>query len=213
MSHKLNLSNVTVSNLNQVSGNSPNKSEGEKPQLVSDSLCGTRAKGKTPELESLLQELESFCYYNPNSGAFIATRKRHGSHVCPGMELTSLDARGYPRIYVGGRMYKSHNLAWLWMLGDWPKQQIDHINRDQSDNSWSNLRDTTSSINNYNRQTPRNNNSGVTGVCWATKVNKWQASIKVNKKTIFLGYYSFFEDAIMSRKSAEKLYFPTEEWN
>lgn len=37
------------------------------------------------------------------------------------------------------------------MTGDWPTQEVDHINRNKTDNRWYNLRDVPRSVNQKNR--------------------------------------------------------------
>lgn len=54
---------------------------------------------------------------------------------------------------------------------------------------------------------PINNTSGVKGVSWNKEKHKWDAYINVNKKRIYLGRFSFKEDAIAARKHAEEIYF------
>lgn len=86
---------------------------------------------------------------------------------------------------------------------------IDHIHGDKTrnDNRKSNLRYANRSQNNSNRKLMSNNTSGATGICWRKDLNKWQASIVVNKKKIHLGYFLKKEDAIKARKIAEEKYF------
>ena len=52
-----------------------------------------------------------------------------------------------------------------------------------------------------------NNTSGVRGVSWNKRKQKWSASIGLQGKDIYLGAYSKFEDAVAARKSAEEKYF------
>ena len=85
--------------------------------------------------------------------------------------------------------------------------EVDHINRNRLDNRKSNLRITTHQQNNMNKGLTKSNTSGYTGIHWYKARNKWQVSIKVNYKSIFLGYYADLEEAIKVRKEAEKKYF------
>lgn len=55
------------------------------------------------------------------------------------------------------------------------------------------------------------NKSGITGVSFNSKRNKWCAEIQINKRKIKLGSFSEKQDAINARKEAEELYFG--EWS
>lgn len=85
---------------------------------------------------------------------------------------------------------------------------IDHIKHNTLDNRKSKLRKCTNSQNNMNHIKRIDNTSGVTGVCFDKRINKWYAQIKVkNKKRITLGYFTNFEEAVVARKEAEQKYF------
>ena len=76
-----------------------------------------------------------------------------------------------------------------------PNDIIDHINCNVLDNRRCNLRFATSAENNQNRQLGKNNSSGIKGVYWRKRENKWNAQININKKRIHLGYYENLDDA------------------
>lgn len=80
---------------------------------------------------------------------------------------------------------------------------IDHINRNRYDNRRSNLRIVDFSINGFNKGKQSNNTSGYVGVYWDKNRNKWEASIKIDRKKRFLGYYNTIEEAIERRKMSE----------
>ena len=71
----------------------------------------------------------------------------------------------------------------------------------------SNLRDIQKEINPINCKIYSNNTSGQKGVSYLKRLNKWQVNINVNKKSIYLGVYSDFDEAVRVRKEAEKKYF------
>lgn len=75
------------------------------------------------------------------------------------------------------------------------------------DNRKSNLRVTTHQGNAMNRVKSKANTSGVTGVYWSSKKQKWQASIGYKRKQIHIGYFDNLEDAVKARKEAEEKYF------
>lgn len=84
---------------------------------------------------------------------------------------------------------------------------IDHIHHNGMDNRKNNIRICTRQQNNRNKRKTDKNTSGVVGVCWHKRNRKWQASIMVNKKNIYLGLYENINDAIKARKEAEIKYF------
>lgn len=92
-------------------------------------------------------------------------------------------------------------------LNDNSNKDVDHIFHKTYDNRKSQLRVTTHSNNLKNHKVTKRNTSGVTGVCFITKEQKYFAYIHVNKHRISLGYYSKFEDAVKARKEAEEKYF------
>lgn len=91
--------------------------------------------------------------------------------------------------------------------------ETDHIhgNKSRNDNRKSNLRLSTHSQNLKNLSLSKENKSGVTGVYWHAKRNKWIAYITVNGERMHLGYFNDFDDAVKARKEAEFKYFG--EWS
>ena len=84
---------------------------------------------------------------------------------------------------------------------------VDHINHNKLDNRKCNLRTCTSQENNKNIGRRCDNSSGITGVYWDKRRNKWYGQICINGKKKFLGYYTTKEEAIETRKQAEIEYF------
>ena len=116
----------------------------------------------------------------------------------------SLHFSGYFCTQVFGEQYYNHRLVWLWHYGYFPEHQIDHINRDKTDNRIENLREVTKTCNSRNTGNFCNNTSGVKGVFWYKKSQKWCASITVAGKTVNLGYYLEFLEAVCHRLAAEQ---------
>jgi hypothetical protein len=84
---------------------------------------------------------------------------------------------------------------------------IDHINHKLNDNRKINLRVVNYSQNQMNNTLAKNNTSGVTGISWNSKVDKWRAYIGYNSKTVYVGEYNDFNEAVSARKEAEEKYF------
>lgn len=149
-----------------------------------------------------LKELLRYC---PDTGVFDWI-SNNGMRVCIGKPVGS-KSRGYLRIRVDGKKYFAHRLAWLYVHGEWPEHELDHVNRDRADNRIANLRPASDTQNQRNRGIQRNNSSGVTGVYWRPADRKWQAMIKINKKLISLGVFALKGDAVQARRAAEVEHF------
>lgn len=110
--------------------------------------------------------------------------------------------------YIHTTINKKHlSLHRLVMDVDDKTVYIDHINHNKKDNRKKNLRCADTSKNQMNRRIMNRNTSGVAGVYWESKLNKWHAQIVYHKKTYNLGRYDLYEDAVKARKEAEKQYF------
>ena len=121
-------------------------------------------------------------------------------------QIAGFDANGYIGIRIGRKPYMAHRLAWLYVTGEWPSDEIDHRNRVRSDNRFDNLRSATHHRNTFN-QSVRKNSSGVTGVTWDQVNKKWRAHISPNGRMISLGRHSSLDGAVAARKRAEVQHF------
>lgn len=88
-----------------------------------------------------------------------------------------------------------------------PSKQIDHVNRNTLDNRQDNLRICTQEQNTYNTKVRSDSTTGVTGVDFDKRRNKWRARINFKKKSIHLGYFDEFKYAVLARHEAEKEYY------
>ena len=117
--------------------------------------------------------------------------------------------QSYRQVSIEGRSYQEHCVIWLYMTGHWPsypEENIDHIDRDKSNNIWNNLRIVSHSVNGHNAAIRSHNTSGHKGVALFKESNKWMAYISVNGKRIHLGLFNLLEDAVKARKDAEVKY-------
>jgi hypothetical protein len=132
--------------------------------------------------------LKKHLSYDEYSGIF--TRLKTGKAA------GTIKTNGYRAIYVQDKTYHAHRLAWLYIHGDFPKHQIDHINRNRDDNKPSNLREVTNSTNACNKEKPQGLNPylGVTKKKRRDKY-KWCARIRYDGKDKHIGYFDSAEDA------------------
>jgi len=109
-------------------------------------------------------------------------------------------------VKIKGKHYRLHQLVYLYYHGHIP-DQLDHINRNPFDNRIENLRPATSSENARNRKIFENNKSGVKGVCWNKRINKWGVSCSLNKKQNHLGYFEdIFSAACVAFSARNKMH-------
>jgi hypothetical protein len=163
------------------------------------------------EREALTAEyVRQILHYDPDTGVFTWRERtpqmfrgviRDNIHAAKAWNNKNAGNRtgsysaGYVLIVIHGVFYKAHRLAWLYMMGEWPKHEIDHIDLDRSNNSFCNLREATRSQNSANTPLRRDNTSGYKGVKWNAKLNKWRACIQYNNKQYHLGCFEYIEDA------------------
>ena len=87
------------------------------------------------------------------------------------------------------------------------KPLTDHFDNNTLNNNVNNLRWCSNQENMRNKKIPKNNKSGIKGVCYSEKLNKWNAYIKIDKKTINLGYFNSLEEAgNVRREKATELF-------
>ena len=120
--------------------------------------------------------------------------------------------RGYLGVLLSNNKTKCHKIvhklvaeAFLFKPED--KKCVDHINGNKLDNSLFNLRWCTHGENNQNSIIPSNNTSGVKGVCFSKRRNKWLAYIRCNRKQIYIGYYDDLEEAKIARQGKSTILF------
>jgi hypothetical protein len=157
------------------------------------------------ESELTQKRLKELLRYDSDTGIFRWKMSPH-RRCRAGAISGTLNSRGYICIMIDGRKYRAHRLAWLYIHGNMPPNEIDHINHIQDDNRLCNLRLATRTENSRNVSLYKNNSSGFVGVYWDKSRNKWQARVQVNGKSQHLGYFDKIEDAVRARKAASKKY-------
>lgn len=147
-------------------------------------------------------ELKNRVVYDPDSGS-VVWRTSLGT-VKAGYCSKSLDTSGYFQIQILGKRYLHHRLAFLYMTGEFPPEEVDHINGIRTDNRWENLRLVSRLENRKNVRILDSNTSGHVGVRWLEDRGKWRAYIKSDRKQKMLGYFDHLSDALEARAAAER---------
>lgn len=132
------------------------------------------------------KELKERLQYNENTGIFTWLKKTKKIKI--GAIAGGLNVHGYIIIQINGKPYSAHRLAWLYIHGEWPKNQIDHINGIKNDNRIENLRDIIHRENQQN--THKHRNGKLVGCNFHKPAKKWQAKIQIKNKDYHLGLYN-----------------------
>lgn len=144
----------------------------------------TYNKGK-PISDDVKSYIRSYFAYDPDTGIISRTDRKNSNG--------SFDKDGYLILKIKTHHYKAHRVAWFLYYGDFPTLEIDHINRNRSDNRISNLRESDREMNNRNSAHKINPATGVVGVYLdnSTKVLKKKFATRIKGRTY--RFYSLTE--------------------
>jgi hypothetical protein len=137
--------------------------------------------------------LKELYHYNPETGLF--TRLCDSIQYKAGTVVQSRTSDGYLYTWIDRKQYKLHHLAWLYIYGTIPTENIDHINRSRRDNRIANLRLADKSENSCNARKRIDNSSGWRGVYWHQKASKWVAQIQKETFGMYIGLFTCPLDA------------------
>lgn len=84
-------------------------------------------------------KLKEVLHYNPETGD-LTWLKRPANCVKVGEVAGSIDKYGYRCVGIDGKQYKAHRLAVLYMTGSLPSSAVGHIDKNNLNNVWDNLR-------------------------------------------------------------------------
>lgn len=101
--------------------------------FLAQGLWGLIVKATDLDAGLTVDRLRQRLSYSPEDGVFQWRRS--------GLIAGGTHHSGYHQIRIDGRLYLTHRLVWLYMTGEWPVAEIDHKDRDRSNNRWSNLRE------------------------------------------------------------------------
>ena len=157
------------------------------------------------------QRLKELLEYDPETGVFVWKKKsgRRGAALAPiGSVAGSDDGNGYIRIGIDYKDYRGHRLAWLYVHGEYPTKQIDHVDGNRANNAISNLRLATQSENNQNQREARGARNGMPLGVYRSSKNRWKALIGIGGKKIQLGHFDTQAKALDAYLKAKKELHP-----
>lgn len=146
--------------------------------------------------------LRGLLHYDPETGVFTRLVQTTPA-VRVGDVAGTVGRNGYVQIQVAGGLHYAHRLAWLYMTGEWPVAQVDHLDTNRINNRWTNLREAAPRLNSENRRkAQRNNISGLLGV--SKFASRWEARIGVKGQQMRLGAFDTPEEAHQAYVAAKR---------
>lgn len=158
-------------------------------------------KKRAPDRAVLVRKL----HYSPETGEFTWV-ERGGGKANPGARAGCKTKAHYRILSVGNVLYMEHRLAWLYAYGEWPDDDIDHINGVRDDNRLCNLRRADRSSNMENiRVARRDNRTGLLGARLRPD-GKFFACIKTRGLHRHLGSFDTAEEAHNAYIAAKRIH-------
>lgn len=148
-------------------------------------------------------------YFDYSQDGYLVWKKRTSNRINVGDRSGVVNTLGYRVIRLKTKLYLEHILIWCYHNNEYPDCQIDHINRIRTDNRIENLRLAHNNQRDQLQNTNmfKHNTSGFKGVSWCKARNNWECYITVNGKRKNLGRFVDINDAIITRKKAENIYW------
>lgn len=143
--------------------------------------------------------------YDSVSGDLRWAKPRQGIRI--GQRAGNTCPRGYKTVVIDYRKYQVHRIIWLWVHGAWPTHEIDHRDRNASNNALRNLRDATRSNNFANKAAHSNKIGGLKGAYYDKRRGTWFSSICKDYTKMYLGAFNTAEEAHAAYVAAAKRLF------
>jgi hypothetical protein len=140
------------------------------------------------------ERLRELLHYDPSTGKFRWRVRKKTNRWAGGIAGWRTRSE-YWVIHIDGYHYRAHQLAWLYMEGEWGRPVIDHRDGNPFNNRWCNLRVSSRSDNGANQRRRRTNRSGFKGVAFDRRRGKWRAEITQRGRRYFIGRYATAEQA------------------
>lgn len=156
-----------------------------------------------------IADIRDFISYDPQTGTFrwIAVPPGPVGKIRIGEVAGWETPSGYRMVGFLGEKYWAHHLAWFFVHGVWPPEEIDHRNGVDKGDGIANLRLANRPQNAANASLRSDNTSGFKGVTFNKRVQKWVAQIYVSGQGIGLGYFDEPKDAADAYDDAAIYYF------
>lgn len=142
-------------------------------------------------MDSIHAKLLSAYHYDPITGHFHWKNKTKGARYDLRADIFH-NSSGYLRLHFEGKHYQAHRVAWLFTYNEWPKELLDHINGDKTDNRIENLREADIRGNLHNCSCHRDGK--IPGI-YKSKFG-YKAKFRSNGKRVDSSYFDDIDGAI-----------------
>lgn len=143
-----------------------------------------------------LERVRELLLYNQETGQFTWRVSRGGAKAGDLAGPAGSARRGYLRVHIDGRSYTLHRVVWLYVKGEVPAGEIDHIDGDKLNNRIANLRVVDRTKNQQNlRGAHKDNGTGFLGVSFNKKNRSFTAHITLNGSPRYLGSFKSPQEA------------------
>lgn len=165
-------------------------------------------------------EIEAGLWYRESDGRPFTTKRQGNSKITdyPMKALLSKNTAGYYHVGSKGKPVQWHRLVYEFFKGKIPpKMTVDHFNNIRDDNRIENLKLLTRKQNQAKQVVGKRNKSGLPGVSWYKRANKWHSQIGINGKQKHLGYFvdpylayeTFLKNKIKYHGKESIIHYPT----
>ncbi len=137
--------------------------------------------------------LERLFFIDPEKGSIRWRESGTGRRM--NQEAGTVNSDGYRQIGIDNILHYAHHLIWLYTTGRYPEDQIDHIDRNPSNNRIDNLRELTNQEQQFNRSMTYNKEEPM-GVSFCSgRKRPYKARISTDGNQVYLGHYKTPEEA------------------
>lgn len=144
--------------------------------------------------------------YDPTTGVFTRRTSNRYRWAIGSVAGCVDKSTGYVKVSLLGEKLYAHRVAWLYMTGAWPKEELDHENGVRTDNRFANLRECSGAQNKQNSARRSDNTSGYPGV------DKRRSGYVARFRDRYLGSFQSAEQAYaayLNAKAAQHDFQPT----
>lgn len=163
--------------------------------------------------------LLTLLHYDPDTGVFVwlprpvlgdPQVKRWNSRwvgKVAGSPWKGSTSGPYWKLVIFWQVHYAHRIAWFYMTGEWPSEEIDHRDTNGLNNRWENLRQATGMQNHQNMKLTKLSTTGFKGVCLDKRCGRYVAHITIQRRARRIGSFATAEEAHAAYCEAAKKHF------